>query len=573
MALSLIKGLFGKKKEKPSAAEKKAAQKPKKKFQNKNVKPKETEAWRPGGKPVDKKVVESGQDNEKGRQPRKNPRRRKPQSGPKNDGTAPQQQKPPRQERPRQRKPREEQPRQPKKDLHQGWTPDQYPVEVQEGKTRFADLNLPDRILHALADMKFQYCTPIQEQILPHTLKGKDAFGKAQTGTGKTAAFLIQIFTKFLNEPLDEEKRRRGMPRALILAPTRELAIQIAKDAEQIAKYTDIRTVAVYGGMDYAKQQRYLDDYVDLVVATPGRLIDFSRNKVVDLRNVEVLVIDEADRMLDMGFIPDVKRIVFSTPHKERRHTLLFSATLDEPVMRLANSWMVDPVRIEIEPDQVATDTVDQKVYIVTDDQKFQILYNLLDGGNARQSIIFTNRRDQAEALSERLRRYGIECEMLSGAVSQKARLRILENFKSGKVKYVVATDVAGRGIHVDDITHVVNFNIPQNPEDYVHRIGRTGRAGATGTSITFACEMESFELPAIEELLGEPLKCEQAPEELLKELPEPKYAERPRPKRSGDSSRPRSGGNRGGGQRRGGNRSGGGGRPRGGQPRRSSGR
>jgi len=257
-----------------------------------------------------------------------------------------------------------------------------------------------------------------------------------------------------------------------------------------------------------------------------------------------------------MGFIPDVKRIIYKTPPREKRQTVLFSATLSDDVMRLAAAWMVDPERIDIEPDQVAVDTVDQKVFIVTDKEKFPLLYNIIKNDNPDRILVFANRRDQTERLADELERYGIHCEMLSGAVAQKKRMRILEDFKSGKVKVLVATDVAGRGIHVDGVSHVINFNIPENPDDYVHRIGRTGRAGATGKSITFACEMESFELPAIEELLGMPLKCTMAPEELLEELPPAPPRKRRPPRRDGPSGggrRPHGGGSRGGSRRSGG--------------------
>ena len=459
------------------------------------------------------------------------------------------------------------QPRAPKKPA-KPWDPASFQVEPEEGKTRFHDLDLPVDIMHALADLNFQYCTPIQAEILPKTMAGKDMAGKAQTGTGKTAAFLLGIFTEFIRN--SKGKPKPGCPRALILAPTRELAMQIRDDAEKLGKYTPFTTVAVYGGIDYDKQRRLFDNPVDIVVATPGRLIDFAQQNVINLRGVETLVIDEADRMLDMGFIPDVRRIVYKTPPKEKRQTLLFSATLDDEVMRLAAAWMVDPGKIEIEPDHAATDLVEQRVYLVTDDQKFALLYNILTKEASDSSaIIFTNRRDQTERLADALYRHGIDCEILSGAVNQNRRQRILADFKSGKCKLVVATDVAGRGIHVDDITHVVNFNIPERPDDYVHRIGRTGRAGKKGISVTFACEKESFELPAIEELLGERLSCTQ-PEEAMLELPEPVRKPRPR-KPSGDRNNRggRSGGSRGGsrGGPRGGNRSGGGSRP----PRKNS--
>ncbi len=465
------------------------------------------------------------------------PRRRKPQSQkgrPQNQG-----QRPPK---------KQQAPRKPKKP----WNPDSFKVEPEEGKTRFHDIDLPDDIMHAIDDLEFKYCTPIQAEILPLTLDGKDMAGKAQTGTGKTAAFLLGIFTQFFRKA--KGRPELGRPRALILAPTRELAMQIRDDAEKLGKYTPCRTVAVYGGIDYDKQRRLFDDPVDIVVATPGRLIDFVQQNVISLRDVQTLVIDEADRMLDMGFIPDVRRIVYKTPPKEKRQTLLFSATLDDEVMRLASAWMVDPGKIEIEPDHTATELVDQRVYLVTDKEKFPLLYNILKNEVKDSSaLIFTNRRDQAERLADALYRYGLDCEMLSGAVAQNKRQRIIGDFKSGRCKLVVATDVAGRGIHVDDITHVVNFNIPERPDDYVHRIGRTGRAGKKGISVTFACEMESFELPAIEELLGERLPCTQPEEDMLK-LPDP--VRKPRPRRpSGPQGRGGSGGR--GGPRRGGSRSG----------------
>lgn len=432
------------------------------------------------------------------------------------------------------------------------WSPDSFKVEPEEGKTRFHDLDLPEDIMHALADLEFRYCTPIQAEILPKTMAGKDMAGKAQTGTGKTAAFLLGIFTEFIRKP--KGKPKPGKPRALILAPTRELAMQIRDDAEKLGKYTPFNTVAVYGGIDYNKQRRLFNNPVDIIVATPGRLIDFAQQKVIDLRGIETLVIDEADRMLDMGFIPDVRRIVYKTPPKEKRQTLLFSATLDNEVMRLASAWMTDPGKVEIEPDHAATDLVDQRVYIVTDDQKFALLHNILKKEAQNSSaLIFTNRRDQAERLTDKLYRFGFDCEMLSGAVNQNRRQRIIAAFKEGKTKIVVATDVAGRGIHVDDITHVVNFNIPERPDDYVHRIGRTGRAGKKGISVTFACEMESFQLPAIEELLGERLPCIQ-PEGDMLGLPEP--VRKPRPRKPSGKGGGRSS------SKRGGNRRSGGGRP-----------
>lgn len=414
----------------------------------------------------------------------------------------------------------------------QAWDPASFQVPAAEGKTRFHDLNLPLEILRAIADVQFLYCTPIQAGILPHTLDGRDAFGQAQTGTGKTAAFLITIFTRLLRNPLATPSKP-GAPRALVLAPTRELCLQIHKDALALGKYTGFKLLAVFGGMDYDKQKEQLrSGRVDVVVATPGRLIDFKRRGDIDLSHVEILVIDEADRMLDMGFIPDVRTIVHATPHKDRRQTLFFSATLTSEVRRLASSWTKDPVTVEIAPDKVAVDTVEQVTFIVTREQKFALLYNILTREQARRVICFVNRRDNAEKLLNRLREYGIDAALLSGAVPQEKRLKTLERFRRGEFRVLVATDVAGRGIHVDGVTHVVNYDLPEDPEDYVHRIGRTGRAGASGTSISFADEYDSFQIPEIEKFIGKTLSCTHPEDDWLVLPPRPEVAQPEPPRR-----------------------------------------
>lgn len=432
------------------------------------------------------------------------------------------------------------------------WTLDQFQVEPAEGKTRFHDIGLPDQIMHAIADLGFQYCTPIQSKVLTHTKSGDNVAGRAQTGTGKTAAFLITVFSSFLGRG-GKEARKTGRPRALVLAPTRELVIQIIKDAEELAKYCPFRCLAVYGGMDLDRQQRALENSpVDLIAATPGRLIDFCRRKVVDLSQVEVLVIDEADRMLDMGFIPDVRRIIRMTPPKQQRCSMLFSATLTEDVLRLASQWMPDPVICEVEAEQVTVDAVDQIVYAVPASDKFALLYNLIAKRGMKRVLVFGNRRDATRRVTERLRRTGISCALLSGEVQQKKRLSILEDFKSGRIQALVATDVAGRGLHIDDIDHVINYDFPYEPEDYVHRIGRTGRAGAEGTAISFACEEESFIIPDIEAYIGRPLKCVVPEEELIAAPPRGKVhpnSEESAPVRKTNRSRGRSG-RRSGGQR-----------------------
>lgn len=441
----------------------------------------------------------------------------------------------------------------------QAWTPEQFQVPPAEGKIRFHDLGLSDELLHGIQDLGFQYCSPIQAQALPHSLVGHDVLGKAQTGTGKTAAFLITLIEDLLKNPWEND-RFAGEARALVLAPTRELVMQISQDAQELCKHTDLQVHTLVGGMDYGKQQRRLQDtFVDILVATPGRLLDFCGNGDVHLDQVEILVIDEADRMLDMGFIPQVRRIVRQTPRKTHRQTLLFSATFSEDVLRLADQWMLEPVSIEIEPESVATDSVEQHVYLSSGDEKFALLFNILQRPGVDSLMVFANRRDECRDLHARLRAHGVRAGLLSGEIAQNKRVKTLEDFKSGKLQVLVATDVAGRGIHINDVSHVVNFTLPEEPEDYVHRIGRTGRAGKTGVSISFACEDDAFRLPAIEELLGEKIQCEQPPEDLVVPPPEVEGGgppERRRPNRGGGNRGGRSGG---------GNRRGGGRRPSGG--------
>ena len=375
--------------------------------------------------------------------------------------------------------------------------------------------------MHAIMDLGFQYCTPIQAEILPSTLSGKDASGRAQTGTGKTAAFLIAVITRMLNNPI-HGGRKPGTPRVLVIAPTRELVLQIFEEARQLIKYTDLKVISLFGGMDFEKQKRQLVGVpVDIVVATPGRLLDFQQRRDLILNRVEVMVIDEADRMLDMGFIPDVRKIIHSTPPKEKRQTLLFSATLTKEITRLAAQWTHNPVTVDIEPEQVAVETVDQIVYIVTTEQKFALLYNIIDKLKLERVLVFCNRKDEVRRLAEMLTRYGITCAELSGDIPQHQRIQRLDQFKTGKFRVLVATDVAGRGLHIEGMNHVINFALPHDPEDYVHRIGRTGRAGAAGTSISFADEKEAFYLPPIEAYMGRSLSCIQPPEEWL-DLPRP---------------------------------------------------
>jgi ATP-dependent RNA helicase RhlB len=400
------------------------------------------------------------------------------------------------------------------------WNPDEFKIPAVEGKKRFHDFDLPQDIMHAIFDLNFKYCTPIQMEILGKGLEGKDAIGQAQTGTGKTAAFLITSLTRIIRNKISE-KRRFGSPRVLVLAPTRELAMQISQDALLLSKYLDVNILTVFGGMDYNKQRNYLvNKNVDILIGTPGRIIDFVNKKELHLNKVDTLVLDEADRMLDMGFIPDVKKIIRACPLKEERQTLFFSATINTDVRNLAGSWTKDSFSVEIEPDELIVKSIEQIVYIVTSREKYYLLYNVLMKEKLGKVLVFVNRRDEARDLGKKLFRNGIECEIISGEVDQRKRIKVLDNFKSDAVKVLIATDVAGRGIHVDNISHVINYSLPGDPQDYVHRIGRTGRAGATGISISFATEDDSFSIPAIEELIGKPLVCINPPEELLKQPP-----------------------------------------------------
>ncbi|MDR0453716.1 MAG: DEAD/DEAH box helicase [Deferribacteraceae bacterium] len=401
------------------------------------------------------------------------------------------------------------------------WDYNPHMPPVRDGKTRFNELSLSLSVLRGVHEIGFSYCTDIQAEILPHSLKGLDVAGKAQTGTGKTAAFLLTILEHLLCKKL-QKKRIYGAPRALIMAPTRELVMQIEKDAAALSKYCGLRILAIFGGIDYEKQRDALENcYIDIMIATPGRLLDYFKQKIIRLDRVEILVLDEADRMLDMGFLPDMRRIIDATPSKNERQTMLFSATLTPEITRLASMWTNNPVKVEIEPEQVTPADVEQVAYIVTEHDKFALLYNLLKNLNVRRAIIFANRRDQVRKLTERLDACDFACGMLTGDVNQAKRIKTLESLKNGKINILVATDVAGRGIHVADVEAVFNYTLPDDPDDYVHRIGRTGRAGAKGRSISFASEEDAYVLPQIEAYIKEPLKYITPDEKLLTPIPE----------------------------------------------------
>jgi ATP-dependent RNA helicase RhlB len=402
----------------------------------------------------------------------------------------------------------------------ENWLPADFVVDKVADKQRFHDFSLPDDLMHGIADLGFEYCTPIQAATIEHALQGRDIIGKAQTGTGKTAAFLVGIITDLLDYPYTH-KRKLAEPRALVIAPTRELALQIASDAEQLCKHTSLHTISMVGGMDYTKQRKQLaSGPVDIMVATPGRLIDFVRSREVDLSNVEMLVLDEADRMLSMGFIPDVRTIIRNTPRKgEERQTLLYSATFTDEVMNLASQWTDNAIVVEIESERKTTDTISQQVFLVENKSKYKLLRNYIVQNNIERVIVFCNRRHQTRELAEKLKKDGVKAALMSGEIPQHKRVKTLDDFKSGKIQVMVATDVAGRGIHIDGVSHVINYHLPEDADDYVHRIGRTGRAGTNGVSICFACEDDSFMIPEIEDETGVKLNCIHPSAELLADL------------------------------------------------------
>ena len=366
---------------------------------------------------------------------------------------------------------------------------------------KFTELDLPEQVMRGIEGVGFVDLTPVQEESIPLALAGRDVAAQAQTGTGKTAAFLITLFTRLLKNP----PSAKGAPRALVIAPTRELVVQICADAEGLGANCPFKVQAIFGGVDYEKQRRALQSGVDVIVATPGRLIDYVKQNVFSLKHVEALVIDEADRMFDMGFIRDLRYILRKLPPFEKRQTMLFSATLSHRVMELAYEFMNLAEKVSIEPEQVTAELVEQIVYHVARREKFPLLLGLLKKETEDVRVmVFVNTKREGEHLSGRLQMNDYKVAYLSGDIAQKKRLRIVEDFKAGKLNFLVATDVASRGLHVDNVTHVVNYDLPQDAEDYVHRIGRTARAGAKGKSISFADEDLAYFLPDIEEYIGQ---------------------------------------------------------------------
>jgi ATP-dependent RNA helicase RhlB len=366
----------------------------------------------------------------------------------------------------------------------------------------FESLNIPESLKRGVADLGYTRCTPIQAQTLPVALAGRDVAGQAQTGTGKTAAFLIALFNRLLTEPIPVNKPSNA-PRAIVIAPTRELAVQIHSDAEGIAKYAGLRLAIVFGGVDYEKQRRILEEGVDVLIGTPGRVIDYFKQHVFDLRHIQVAVMDEADRMFDLGFIKDIRFILRRLPHPTERLTMMFSATLSHRVMELAYEHMNNPELIRIEPDKMTVDRVKQVLYFPSTEEKIPLLMGLLRRIDARRTMVFVNTKRIAEVLERTLTANGFVAQALSGDVPQSKRLKMMRDFHEGEIAVLIATDVASRGLHIPDVSHVFNFDLPNDAEDYVHRIGRTARAGAEGDAISFGCEEYAISLPDIERYIG----------------------------------------------------------------------
>jgi len=412
-------------------------------------------------------------------------------------------------------------------------------------ETKFADLNLAPQVVTGLEAMGFQYCTDIQAKSLPILLKGTDIAGQAQTGEGKTIAFLAATFHHLLQKP----KPEHNQPRALIMAPTRELAIQIHRDAIEMAKSTGLRLGIVYGGEGYESQRQELENGVDILIGTCGRLIDYLKQGIYNLNNIEAIVLDEADRMFDLGFIKDIRYMFRKMPPATERLSMLFSATLSFRVKELAFEHMDEPESVEVAPEQKTNTRISEELFYPSNEDKMALLQTLIEEEWPEKAIIFANTKHICEKVHDHLAADKIRVGLLTGDVIQKKRLKILEGFTKGEIDILVATDVAARGLHIANVSHVFNYDLPDDCEDYVHRIGRTGRAGATGHAISFACEDSVFNLPAIEDYIEHPLPVSKYdPDALLSDLPRPKPRQRrhkPHGNRQGNNSqnRNRSGG------------------------------
>jgi len=410
-------------------------------------------------------------------------------------------------------------------------------------QTKFTELNLAESVIAGLNAMGFENCTSIQEKSLPILLKGTDIAGQAQTGEGKTIAFLAATFHHLLQKP----KPEHNQPRALIMAPTRELAVQIHRDAIEMAKSTGLRLGVVYGGEGYESQRQELQQGVDILIGTCGRLLDYLKQGIYNLNNIEVVVLDEADRMFDLGFIKDIRYMFHRMPAATERLSMLFSATLSFRVKELAFEHMNDPTSVEVAPEQKTNVRISEELFYPSNEDKMCLLQSLVEEDWPDKAIVFANTKHSCENVYAHLSADKIRVGLLTGDVIQKKRLKILEQFTQGQLDILVATDVAARGLHIPAVTHVFNYDLPDDCEDYVHRIGRTGRAGATGHAISFACEEYVFNLPAIEEYIEHALPVTKYDHEsLLTDLPKPKPKQRRHKPHNGGQNRNKTGGYRG---------------------------
>ncbi len=386
---------------------------------------------------------------------------------------------------------------------------------------KFSELNLDPDLMKGIEHAGFVDCMPVQEATYAHAFQGRDIYVQSQTGTGKTGAFIVSIFHLFLQKP---EKKQK----ALIIAPTRELAVQIYEEAVLLGKYLKFKIGVFYGGVGYDRQERQIEEGVDIIIGTPGRIIDFNQSRKLNLKDVSVFVIDEADRLFDMGFLPDIRKLLKKMPSYPDRQTMLFSATLDYRVKTIASEYMHEPAEIEIQSEHVTVDNIFQRLYHVGKDEKLSLLVGILRKENPRNAIIFTNMKRTAERLAANLVHNGFECEYIIGDLPQKKRLKIIDDLKSGKLRYLIATDVAARGLHVDDLELVVNYDLPENSENYIHRIGRTARVGKTGTAISLVCEQYVYGLESIEEFAKMKIPVEWADESLYAEVKTAHFRRRP---------------------------------------------
>ncbi len=393
---------------------------------------------------------------------------------------------------------------------------------------RFDSFVLDERIQAGIRDVGFEFCTPIQASTLPIALQQRDVAGQAQTGTGKTAAFLVAAFQRLLNSEAPVEGQKQ--PRAFILAPTRELAVQIAKDAEVLGKHTGLIVGLAFGGTDYEKQRAHIQSGIDILVGTPGRIIDYFKQGVFKLDQVQVAVLDEADRMFDLGFIKDIRYLLRRLPAPDKRLNMLFSATLSQRVMELAYEHMNEPELVRIEPDKVTVDRVRQAIYFPSNEDKMPLLIGLIREVGDSRIMVFVNMKRDAERVQAYFEANGIKSAAISGDVPQKKRLRMLMDFQKGEVPILIGTDVASRGLHIPDVQYVINYDLPQEAEDYVHRIGRTARAGASGNAISFGCETYAISLPDIEAYIGHKIPVANYDASILPELVKPKFKPRFRP-------------------------------------------